>query len=102
MGHYGALWGVFKRDISKSIQANPIVPHNAPWLPPSITVDDKRKTSNKNKVNFTNWARIKSKNYTRLTKWPCLPHEMAKISSTPIVRLRVHFSRHCDFNQISD
>ena len=21
---------------------------------------------------------------------------------TPIVRLRVHFSRHCDFNQLSD
>ena len=37
MGHYGALWGVFKRDISKSIQANPIVPHNAPWLPPDIS-----------------------------------------------------------------
>ena len=31
MGHYGALWGVFKRDISKSIQAYPIVPHNAPF-----------------------------------------------------------------------
>ena len=30
MGHYGALWGVFKRDISESIQAYPIVPHNAP------------------------------------------------------------------------
>ena len=25
-----------------------------------------------------------------------------KISITPIVRLRVHFSRHCDFNQLSD
>ena len=37
MGHYGALWGVFKRDISKSIQANPIVPHNAPWLPPTVS-----------------------------------------------------------------
>ena len=34
LGHYGALWGVFKRDISKSIQANPIVPHNAPYFPP--------------------------------------------------------------------
>ena len=25
-----------------------------------------------------------------------------KIKITPIVRLRVHFSRHCDFNQLSD
>ena len=52
----------------------------------SITVDDKRKTSKKNKVNFTNWAKIKSKNYTFLTKWPCLPHEMAKISKWEMTR----------------
>jgi len=32
MGHYGALWGVSKRDISKSIQAYPIMLHNAPYF----------------------------------------------------------------------
>ena len=42
-----------------------------------MKVDDKRIASNKNKVNFENWAEIKSKNYTCLTKWPCLPHELA-------------------------
>ena len=52
----------------------------------SKTVDDKIITSNKNKVNFTNWAKIKSKNYTCLTKWPCLRHEMAKISSWEMTR----------------
>ena len=59
----------------------------------SITVDDKRKTSNKNKVNFTNWAKIKSKNYTRLTKWPCLPHEMAKISSWEMTRFETYATK---------
>ena len=29
-------------------------------------------------------------------------YSQAKSSPSPIVRLRVHFSRHCDFNQLSD